>query len=362
MDDARKLLDSLMGPSRDKGKEEQKRADGWKESNVCKRYLVGFCPNNSQDNWFKNTRRDLIIGTCDKIHSDRLKEQFLAHPERNKYEPQYTKDFLRFLEGMVFEADAWIAREQRNCKPAGKEVRIPPEVWSNIEEMQKQSEVLLKTAEDLAEKGQIARSKIASNSSTKLVEDIEGIKAKYTFNSGGEEVCKICGVRCAPAIAGESADYQAHLDGKLHEGYSRVREKVQELREVVRLYNRDGMRDDGDRDRDRDRDRSPRGRGDKDRSPKGRGDKDRDNNTGNADRGDKDPEEKDQLDQDRVDKDRGDKDRGGKDDDRRDRGDRDRRGRDRRGRDGGRDSRDDPRRSRRRRGGRDSRSRSRRRR
>merc|ERR1712187_1049742 len=105
--------DSLMGPSRDKDVEENKKGDGWKEKNVCKRYLVGFCPNNSQDNWFHNTRRD--TGMCYKVHSDRLRSDFEAHPDKGKYQQDYEKDFLSYLESLVHEADAWIAREKGNA-------------------------------------------------------------------------------------------------------------------------------------------------------------------------------------------------------------------------------------------------------
>ncbi|CAK0802450.1 unnamed protein product [Prorocentrum cordatum] len=229
MDDARKLLDSLMGPSRDKDMKEQKRSDGWKERNVCKRFLVGFCPNDSQDNWFKNTRRD--IGSCTKVHSVALKQQFEQHPDREKYQTDYEKDFLDYLEGLIHEADQWISRERKNCKGAGVETRIPPNLKQTIDRMKEQAEDLMKKAEDLAESGDVAGSKRMVDESGRLKQDIEEIRATHTVEVAAEEVCDICGVRCQP---GEAADFQAHLDGKLHEGYTRIREKVKELREKVR--------------------------------------------------------------------------------------------------------------------------------
>lgn len=276
MDDARKLLDSLMGPSRDKSFQEQQRGDGWKDKNVCKRYLIGFCPNNCQDNWFKNTRRD--AGSCTKVHSETLKRQFEEHPDRARYEVDYEKEFLLFLEGLVFEADAWIGREKRNCKPPGKEMRMPPHVKQNVADMQEESEQLMKRAEELAENSDLAGSKEAVNKATKLKEDIEELRTKYTFVSGGEEVCEVCGVRCQP---GEAADYQAHLDGKLHDGYTRIREKVKELRERQRNPSkREDQRDEergrggGARDKARERRRARsrsrdrrRGRSPRERNP-----------------------------------------------------------------------------------------------
>lgn len=292
MDDARKLLDSLMGPSRDKSKEEQQRADGWKDRNVCKRFLVGFCPNDCEDNWFKNTRRD--PGTCNKVHSERLKKQFQEHPDRPKYEAEYEKDFLIFLEGLVFEADAWIGREKGNCKPAGKVTRIPPNVNQNMVALQEQAEKLMADAEDLAEKGELVSSKEAVRRADELRKDMEATREKYTFMSVGEEVCEVCGVRCNPD---DQEHYRAHFDGKLHEGYTRVRQTVKDLREKLkqtpppkrdeaadRERRRDGGRERAEekgRDRSRDRGRErPRDRSrERDREREGgkeRGRRDRD--------------------------------------------------------------------------------------
>lgn len=230
MDETRRLLDSLMGPSRDKDMKEQKRSDGWKERNVCKRYMVGFCPNMpGEDNWFKNTRR--AIGSCTKIHSEALKLQFEQHPDKEKYQADYEKDFLSYLEGLVHEADQWISREKKNVKPAGVETRIPPKLKETIERMKEQAEDKMQKAEDLAESGDVAGSKRSVEESSQLKQDIEEIRATHTVEVAAEEVCDICGVRCQP---GEAADFQAHLDGKLHEGYTRIREKVKELREKQR--------------------------------------------------------------------------------------------------------------------------------
>lgn len=258
MDDARALLDSLMGPSRDKKASEQVK-DEWKEKNVCKRFLVGFCPNSSQDNWFHNTRRD--IGTCNKVHSDALKTDFEKADDHTKYRAEYERDYLNFLEGLVREADAWITRERGNCAPAGKITRLPPGMKQKLIDMQEQSEELLGTAEDLAEKGEVGQSKEAVEKSSRLKEDIKDLKEKHSFMSGGEQVCEVCGVRCNPD---EAADYQAHLDGKLHEAYKRIRKTVNELREKVRsepAIKKDDKDRDRSKDKDRDRDRKKDDRG-----------------------------------------------------------------------------------------------------
>lgn len=349
--DARQLLDSLMGPSRDKSAEEQQKGDGWKERNVCKRYLVGFCPNNAQDNWFHNTRRD--VGTCSKVHSDRLKDDFEKHPDRERYQYDYEKDFLDFLEGLVREADAWIAREKGNCAAPGTRTKMTPTLKTKMVEMQEKSEKLMQQAEDLAEKGDVNLSKQAVETSRIIKEEIKELKEKHTYMSEGEQVCTICGVRCNPD---EKADYQAHLDGRLHDGYTQIRAKVQELRERVRNGRPPSKKAEGGKDDDKER-RKDNEKGGKDDDKERGKDKEKGGKDDDKERG-KDKEKGSKED----DRDRKkDKDRGNKDDDRekkkandKDR-DRDRRERDKGKRDRKRKSDDESDRSR-------SRSRDRRRR
>merc|ERR1719414_329471 len=70
---------------------------------------------------------------------------------------------------------------------------------------------------------------------TELQQEMEAIRQKYTFISVGEEVCEVCGVRCNPD---EQEHYKAHFDGKLHEGYTRIREAVKDLRGKQRTASR----------------------------------------------------------------------------------------------------------------------------
>merc|ERR1712232_165910 len=59
-------------------------------------------------------------------------------------------------------------------------------------------------------------------------QEIEDLKEKHTFMSEADKVCGVCGVRCNPNM---ESDFQAHLDGRLHEGYTNIRAKVKELRQ-----------------------------------------------------------------------------------------------------------------------------------
>merc|ERR1712014_535033 len=165
-----------------------------------------------------------------KIHSDRLKEDFQNHPDRSKYEYRYERDFLDYLEGLVREADAWIARENGNAKGAEKMTKLPAEVKEKIKSLKEEQEELMKTAEDLADNNDLTASKSAVDSANKKKQEIEDLKEKHTFMSEADKVCGICGVRCNPNM---ESDFQAHLDGRLHEGYVKIRAEVKELREKI---------------------------------------------------------------------------------------------------------------------------------
>ena len=62
------MLDELMGRNRNFAPDDAKARElKWTDNDVCKYYIVQFCPHDL----FTNTKADL--GTCGKIHDDALK-------------------------------------------------------------------------------------------------------------------------------------------------------------------------------------------------------------------------------------------------------------------------------------------------
>merc|ERR1711879_670104 len=142
------------------------------------------------------------------------------------------------------------ARENGNCAPAGKITKMPPAVKAKVAELKEQQEELMKLAEQFADKDDLTSSKQAVAAAKKASTEIEELKEQHTFMSEGDQVCNICGVRCNPNM---EADFYAHQAGRLHEGYTKIREMVTSLREKVR--NRPQPSAD-----DRDKKRSERGK------------------------------------------------------------------------------------------------------
>merc|ERR1712187_756015 len=76
----------------------------------------------------------------------------------------------------------------------------------------------------------LTSSRQAVDAAKKASREIDDLKEKHTFMSEADKVCGICGVRCNPNM---ESDFQAHLDGRLHEGYVKIRAKVKEMRGKV---------------------------------------------------------------------------------------------------------------------------------
>ena len=66
------MLDELMGRNRNFAPDDASARElKWTDPDVCKYYIVQFCPHDL----FTNTKADL--GTCGKIHDDALKVRLL---------------------------------------------------------------------------------------------------------------------------------------------------------------------------------------------------------------------------------------------------------------------------------------------
>jgi len=272
MDDARAMLDSLMGTHRNVPVKEARKMKGenFKGSDVCHFYLLGFCPKYEE--LFHSTKRDL--GECKLVHSDAMKEEYEAHPDYEMYKVQYENKFLHYLEDIVRGADEWVNRERRNIQSTNQQVEAkgPNDIAKGeIERLNEQGQKLLQEAEELAEAGDIGSSKTKAALAEQVRKKADEWDAKARIPKS-EEVCDICGLRTE---AGDDSRRFTHLSGKIHLGYERIRNSLTELRakiaaredkEPKRGDNRGGddrgrrrasrSRDRGERDRDRDRDRA----------------------------------------------------------------------------------------------------------
>lgn len=232
MEDARKLLESLMGPNRNIDRQEFKKKKGqaFKEDNICKHYLVGFCPKH--EGLFHSTKRDL--GSCTKIHSDAMKAELEAHKDTSKYTNDYENSLKKHLEELVRSADAWVARERGNIMDLNRSLEEsgPSDLAKGeIKKLQEQASLLLNEAEDLAERGNMEGSKLKAEMATEVTKRALEWEEKAKA-ARKDDVCDICGSRM------ESGDTRVakfrHSEGKVHLGYVKIREFLHGLRARIR--------------------------------------------------------------------------------------------------------------------------------
>lgn len=322
MDETRKLLDSLMGQTRDQSLAEAKKTKGenFRADNVCKAFLLGYCPQSELFESKMAGKRN--IKECKKMHSDAVKAEFERHKDKQKFQAEYEKQILPMLDSFVREADAWVARERANIKGvAGEKLTVnqntmEPEVSEQYEQLKTDMNKMIAAAEIEAEKGNVEGSKFKVMLADEIKEKVLELEDKHIVSfdvtQKGEEVCETCGSRYEALTAKNEARYRAHFQGKVHLAYVKIRDWIKELRknelegekrhcreererrnasqERDRGGDRERRRSRSRRDRDtRDRDRGgDRARGDRgdyrgdrdrrDRSERGdyRGDRDRD--------------------------------------------------------------------------------------
>jgi len=226
MDETRALLDALMGPNRNKKETSDSKQPDFVNRTVCKNFLVGFCPHD----WFSMAKRQLM--PCSKIHSELMKEGFERHPEVDKYRAWYEEDFLTYLQPVARECDSYIVRERAKCRPkssGGKSVCMPPDIKDRYDEMEKRYGELIRNSEEAADES-LAASKELMAQAVVLKEEMDGIKAKYTSEFQGEDICEVCGVKYPLGGGGaEWHDKESHKKGKTHQGYATIRAKIDEL-------------------------------------------------------------------------------------------------------------------------------------
>mmetsp|Transcript_106771 Transcript_106771/g.185552 ORF Transcript_106771/g.185552 Transcript_106771/m.185552 type:complete len:326 (+) Transcript_106771:116-1093(+) len=277
MDDARKLLDSLMGQTRDQALAEAKKTKGenFKAANVCKPYLLGFCPMSELAESKMAGKRN--IKDCTKVHSEAMRDEFKSHPELAKFRSEYENQMLPMLEGMVREADAWVAREEANVKKVvGTSEKVtannmPPSTKEQFEQLKQDMNKMMAAAENEAEKGNVEGSKFKVMLADEIKEKVKELEEKYIVTYDvthrGEEVCDICGTRYEALTSSNHARYKAHFNGKVHVSYVKIRDWIKELKGKMRKGESGEAEksDRGDRrDRDRDRRRRSRSAGKKD--------------------------------------------------------------------------------------------------
>jgi len=343
--DAKSLLDSLMGASRNQDTAEQKKNKGnnFKKKDICKHFLLGFCPGHEVGQTKLSRFKGVNEEQCRLTHSEAMKEEFEKHEDHKELRKEYEESLLRDLRKLVREAGVMAKKEQGNVKKNEVDIpgstqfkKLPQHITDEVERLTKDMNKLMAAAEDIAEKGDVDGSKFKVMLADEINSKIAELKADYArpiTKYREEEVCDVCGQRLEAFDPKNTQRYDAHFTGIVHVLFMKIQKWYKELDDKHgggssrdkkdRSPSKEAAGDKGDKEQGGDASKEEKG-GDSAKDRPRDGDRDRRRSRSARDRGDRDRDRGG----DRGDRDR-DRDRGG---DRDRNGDRDRRGRDRRDR------------------------------
>eukprot|EP01134_Creolimax_fragrantissima_P006032 CFRG6032T1 len=234
MDDAKRMLDELMGRNRNATEADAPKDIHFTDPEVCKFHLVDVCPHDL----FTNTKSDL--GFCHSQHLDDLKVVYKNSSQYRKL--HYEEKYLRHLQSLIAKMDRKIKDSASRLEPAeglsaNNEVMI-----QDLEEKVKHAgmtiDELLETMERLGEEGKVDESQALMKQveEERIEQDnfklkIARIKTASTENENKMTVCDVCG---AMLSTGELNTRQnSHMTGKSHMGYQLIRDKIVEYQGIL---------------------------------------------------------------------------------------------------------------------------------
>eukprot|EP00931_Biecheleriopsis_adriatica_P088881 TRINITY_DN63109_c0_g1_i1.p1 TRINITY_DN63109_c0_g1~~TRINITY_DN63109_c0_g1_i1.p1 ORF type:complete len:425 (+),score=82.97 TRINITY_DN63109_c0_g1_i1:101-1276(+) len=251
MDQARAMLDALMGPQRDAGKKGKKKdpSDDWKDPSICKNFLAGYCPLAKED---LGGIQKLKLDVCPKIHSELIRERFLKHEDGapdSKFRWECEDGLLEVLREVLEAREGFAKREKERMKNDPRLRILPDDIQEKYDFLLKKAAQLDSTAETFEkveyQSGvdrpitrrvteppprrlqEMEYARRLHEEATLHKEEAEEMKRKELKKVAEGYVprsCEVCGSGCLTA-----EEFDTHKSFRLHEGYQQVLDKLEEL-------------------------------------------------------------------------------------------------------------------------------------
>ncbi|GAW82560.1 hypothetical protein, conserved [Plasmodium gonderi] len=225
MEEMRSLLDSLMG--KDRNETDSRKKHTFKDDNVCKYYLIDFCPHDL----FPNTKSD--IGRCENLHSEVLKEKFAKDENYKYYLAKYQQKFMKTLEKIIEVANMKIKRSKEKLKHMSENSKNNVDNKEKIESINSHISDLIKQEEDSKKKGDLVKATSFNSQIVTLQAEIKRLNEESDKPAEPNlMVCEICG---AMKSAGDMIQrFENHVNGKQHLGFEKIRNALSKLKENVK--------------------------------------------------------------------------------------------------------------------------------
>ncbi len=196
----------------------------FKDDDVCKWQLVSpfGCPHLL----FPNSRGDL--GPCSKKHDIRLKQKYDQDPENAKL--PYEQWFFNNLQKIVLNLDRKIKMHQSRLHGYSMDVdEENDERWEKIIELDEKINVMIAKSEEYGLKGLVEESFTLATQVDQLQNDLEQLKNNTKQDDKSFDICPIC---ASLLITNDTSNRTGiHIDGKLHQGYQKIRDHFNYLQQ-----------------------------------------------------------------------------------------------------------------------------------
>ncbi|OBT74720.1 hypothetical protein VF21_06659 [Pseudogymnoascus sp. 05NY08] len=222
----RKLLEQLMGASSSTRSAQLSITD----PKLCRSYLVGTCPHDL----FTNTKQDL--GPCPKVHSEPLKEEYLAAPSKYSFEFDYLRDLQKYID----DCNRRIDTAQRRLEKTPDEIRQTNALLKQISDLAASIQTGLLEIEVLGSSGLVSRAldehvRIRAALLTKSEHEAKLKALSDTSGPSGHQKLQVCDV-CGAYLSRLDNDRRLadHFYGKMHLGYAQMRREAEKLQKELK--------------------------------------------------------------------------------------------------------------------------------
>ncbi|PHH93323.1 hypothetical protein CDD83_7108 [Cordyceps sp. RAO-2017] len=240
----RKLLEQLMGSS-----STSRDALSLDDPKVCRSYIVGTCPHDL----FTNTKQD--FGPCGRVHSEGLKAEYEALPERERQRHGFEYDYLRDLHKYIDDCNRRIDSAQKRLEKTPEEIRQTNDLLESIADLEENikcglQEIQLYTEKDLVSIAIEEWFNLKVMAQTKADKEKELKALSDTSGPSGHQKLQVCDV-CGAYLSRLDNDRRLadHFYGKMHLGYAQMRKAYDSFPKEMksRARQQPPMEDDGQR-------------------------------------------------------------------------------------------------------------------
>lgn len=223
----RKTLDHLMGADRDLPlKEKLAKKMHFDSPEVCKFFLIGFCPHSL----FRNTKS--ALKECKRRHDQHFKDEFERDPDKEYYQKKYEDSLLDFLEELIREVDNKMKRCVERIEAPIPEQDLNNEVKEKVKILEDKVKELVEQAESFQKLGLLEDCEITMKNIEKLNAEKENLltlkEHPLMVREKQMKICEVCGA--LQSAVDNDKRLQTHVEGKLHSGYLKIREYLALLR------------------------------------------------------------------------------------------------------------------------------------